>query len=476
MKKFLSFFISSILWVSISSAAYGQENDQKSQIQQFVNESINEYQIPGASLAIVKEGKVVFQENWGVQSDGKRITNNTLFTIGSISKPITSLAIMKLVQEGKINLDESIYSYLHSFNYEKENFENEITVRHLLSHTSGISSKDGLEVADLTLREKDSIKKATEILNGVVLNHEPGSIHQYSAANYLLLGRIIEEVSGFQFPEYIRKEITSKLGMDHTVADYRQAIKLGYTPGYQAWFGKPIKSVNHFDNSGVPYGYIASTSSDMIKFIKFLLGNQKLLDQKNFKEYTSPQVHRKEEFYYGLGWRISTSRQDSYLFHGGETPDSRAELFIHPSKQYGFILLTNKNNISDVMHTTYIREGIRNIIERNRVSHIIPADYKLQWITLLTIIIFTFFSFWLVFHLRKHKLITFVNRILGSIYLVLALTIIPILELIVDSPCRTISLYGSDIAILIKCFIAICVVFSIVLFLQDKIIKFVKKV
>jgi CubicO group peptidase (beta-lactamase class C family) len=467
MKKLISFLVVSIMLVLIPSAVIAQESDQKRQIQQFMDESLKEYQIPGASLAIVQEGKVIFQENWGVQSDGKKVTNNTLFTIGSISKPITSLAIMKLVQEGKINLDHSIHTYLPSFKYDKKSFKNEITVRQLLSHTSGISSYDGLKVADLKLRGKDSIKKATEMLNGVELNNEPGRIHQYSAANYLLLGRIIEEVSKISFAQYMENEIFTVIGMDHTVPDYKGALSLGYKPGYQAWFGTPVKSDNYFDDSGAPYGYLASTSSDMIKFIEFILGKQKVLDQEYFMEYTSPQVYRKEEFYYGLGWRISTEENNSYLFHGGETPDSRAELFIHPNKQYGFILLTNKNNVSDVMHTTYIKEGIRNIIERNIAPEIIPADYKLQWITLISIFIVLFFSLLMVFHLMKQTIITLRNRIISSIYLVVAISIIPTLVFVFDSPWRTISLYGSDITILTSCLIAICIVVSLILLFHD---------
>jgi CubicO group peptidase (beta-lactamase class C family) len=467
MKKLISFILFCIIMVSIPSGVISQESDQKRQIQQFMDKSLKEYQIPGASLAIVQEGKVIFQENWGVERDGEKVTNNSLFTIGSISKPLTSLAIMKLVQEGKINLDHSISTYLPSFKYDKGNFKKYITVRQLLSHTSGISSYDGLKIADLKLRGKDSIKKATAMLNGVDLTNEPGKYHQYSAANYLLLGRIIEEVSEISFAQYMENEIFSEIGMDHTVPDYKGALKLGYKPGYQAWFGKPVKSDNHFDDSGAPYGYIASTSSDMIKFIEFILGKQNVLDQVYFKEYTSPQVHRKEEFYYGLGWRISTAENDSYLFHGGETPDSRSELFIRPNKQYGFILLTNKNNVSDMMHTTYIKEGIRSIMEKSSVPEVISADYKLQWITLISILIVLFFSSLLVFKMMKQTIITLRYRIVSIIYLIVALSIVPTLVFVFDSPWKTIYLYGSDIAILTSFLITICIAVSIILLFKD---------
>ncbi|MGD6795966.1 serine hydrolase domain-containing protein [Metabacillus indicus] len=475
MKNLRIFLVLTMMLLLFPSAVIAQERDQRKQIQQFIEESLKEYQIPGASLAIIQEGNVIFHGNWGVQSDGKRIKNNTLFTIGSISKPLTSLAIMKLVQERKINLDASIDTYLSSFKYDKGNFKNEITVRQLLSHTSGISSYDGLKVADLKLRGKESIEKAAKMLNGVKLNIEPGKIHQYSAANYLLLGRIIEEVSGNSFAQYMENEIFTEIGMNNTVSDYKKAHKLGYNPGYQAWFGTPVKSDNNFDDSGAPYGYIASTSSDMIKFIEFILGKQKVLDHEYFMEYTSPQVHRKAEFYYGLGWRISADENDSYLFHGGETPDSRSELFIHPKKQYGFILLTNKNNVSEVMHTTYIKEGIRDIIEENIAPKTISVDYKLQWLTLISIFVVLFLSLLFVFNLKKQKIISLRNKIIGTLYFVVGISIIPTLVFVFDSPWRTIYLYGSDIAMLTYCLIAICIVVSFIPIIQNYKVRIINK-
>ncbi|PFS46836.1 hypothetical protein COK87_29340 [Bacillus thuringiensis] len=240
-----------------------------------------------------------------------------MFTLGSVSKPLTSLAIMKLVEQKDIELDQAIDTYISSFKYNRNGFENKITIRHLLTHTSGISSYEGLKIAELKLRGKNAINHAVQKLNNVELNHEPGDVHRYSTANYLLLGKVIENVTNQSFSEFMNHEIYSKLGMNQTVSNFKNASELGYQPGFQSWFGKPIKSENLFDDSGAPYGYISSTANDMTKYIQFLLEGRDLLSDHYFEIYTSPQVHRREDMYYGLGWRISTEEKDTYFFHGG---------------------------------------------------------------------------------------------------------------------------------------------------------------
>lgn len=464
MKKVMLFLLLSM--TMFNSYASATSSDHTQLIQDFMKKSIEEYKIPGVSLTIVKDGEIYFQDNWGSRSDGTPVTSETLFTLGSISKPLTSLALMKLVEQKNIELDQTIDTYIPSFQYNKNGFEKNITIRHLLTHTSGISSYEGLEVAELMLRGVNAIDEAVQKLNNVSLNHEPGEIHQYSAANYLLLGKVIENVTDQSFAEFMDDEIYSALEMNRTVSNYENANRLGYQPGFQSWFGKPIKSENLFDDSGAPYGYIASTANDMSKFIQFLLdGGRDLLSNHTFDIYTSPQVHRKEEMYYGLGWRISIKKTDSFYFHGGETPDSRAELFLNPEKDYGFILLTNKNNFSEVLHTAYIREGLKTIIEDGELPEIPKASYQMQWITLIVAILLAVLTIWNLVHLKRKNLVRIIRwAIIGVISIIFSLVLIPLITYLFDSPWHTIYYYAPDIAFLIICLVGILAIYGLLLF------------
>ncbi|MBU7592756.1 serine hydrolase domain-containing protein [Metabacillus halosaccharovorans] len=433
-------------------------NNQAELIKEFMDNAIEEYNIPGASLVIIKDGDIVLQENWGVQSNGSPVTNDTLFTLGSVSKPLTSLGIMKLVEQKIIDLDQTINTYIPSFTYKRNGHENKITIRHLLTHTSGISSYEGLKIAELNLRGKDAINDAVQKLNNVELNHEPGEVHQYSAANYLLLGKIIENVSNQSFTEFMNHEIFSKLGMNQTVSNYKSASELGYQPGFQSWFGKPIQSENIYDDSGAPYGYISSTSNDMAKYIQFLIKGEGLLSKQNFETYIFPQISRKEDMYYGLGWRISTKEKDSYFFHGGETPDSRSELLINSEKNYGFLLLTNKNNISEVLQTTYMKEGIKAIIENGKLPESPKVSHQMQWMTLFGTIILALLSVWnLVVLKRKSPIREKLWLVVGLTSIICSIALIPVLTYIFGAPWHTINYYAPDTAFLIKCLVGLLV-------------------
>ncbi|WRP08045.1 serine hydrolase domain-containing protein [Rossellomorea aquimaris] len=446
--------------------ARAESDNQKELLERFMKESMEEYGIPGASLAIIQDGKVMFQQSWGEQRKGTPVTKDTLFTIGSVSKPLTSLAIMRLVDDKKIALDQEIDRYLPAFHYNRNGFDKKITIRNLLTHSSGISSYDGLEIADRNLRGKNAIDVAVQKLNNVHLNYEPGDVHQYSAANYLLLGKIIENVTNQTFSEYMDDEIFSVIGMDRTVSNFEAAKELGYQPGYQSWFGKPVRSRGFFDDSGAPYGYMVSTTGDMSKFIKCLLEGGDILSKDSFDTYTSPHYHRKEDMYYGLGWRISTEVDNSYYFHGGETPDSRAELFINPQQDYGFILLTNKNNFSEVLSTVWMREGVKMIVEEGKSPEVQQLNHHMQWSTLIITLFLLLLSSWNIYRLiKKTKIKSKVWIFIGSLSLLVSIIMIPLLIYLFSSPWNTINLYAPATAILIKVLVGILATNGVLLLL-----------
>jgi CubicO group peptidase (beta-lactamase class C family) len=446
--------------------ARSESNNQVELLDKFMIESMEEYGIPGASLAIIKDGKLMFQQSWGEQRKGTPVTKDTVFTIGSISKPLTSLAIMWLVDDKKVELDQEIDWYLPAFHYNKNGYDKNITVRNLLTHSSGISSYDGLKIADRNLRGQNAIDVAVQKLNNVHLNNEPGEVHQYSAANYLLLGKIIENVTNQSFSEFMEDEIYSEIGMDRTVSNFEGAKVLGYQPGYQSWFGMPMKSKGFFDDGGAPYGYMASTTDDMSKFIEFMLDGGEILSNDSFDTYTSPHHHRKEDMYYGLGWRISTEVDNSYYFHGGETPDSRAELFINPEQDYGFILLTNKNNFSEVLSTVWMREGIKMIVEEGKSPEVQQLNHHMQWSTLIVTLFLLLLSTWNLNRLiKKTHIKSKVWIFIGVLSLLLSIIMIPLIIYLFNSPWNTISLYAPVTAIFIKVLVGILATYGVHLLL-----------
>src|SRR5690606_23071020 len=139
-------------------------------ITEYMENALNMYDIPGASMAIVKNGEMIYDHQWGTLSDGSKVNAESPFLIGSLSKPITSLAIMMLVDDGKIKLDESIESYLPFFTYQTDSSK-PITVRHLLEQTSGINEFESFKVTDNDRPEEGAIYQAVQELSGVTLSN-----------------------------------------------------------------------------------------------------------------------------------------------------------------------------------------------------------------------------------------------------------------------------------------------------------------
>lgn len=446
------------------------------QIETYMNDAIEKYNIPGATLAVVKEEEVMFQGSWGTQSDGSMVTDDSLFLIGSLSKPLTSLGVIRLVDEGKIDLDTHIKTYVPELVSKHPDLEG-ITVRQLLSHTSGFSSYDGLKIADRNHRGEEAIQELIEATDDISLAYTPGEVYEYSAWNYLLLGYVIESISHQSYADYMQAEVFNKLKMERTVATYEKASDFGYQNGFHSWFGEPVKSDVIYDNSGAPYGYIASSVNDMQKYLGFLLNKGKgLLTEETFELYTSPEVKRAENSHYGLGWFISTEMEDPYYFHSGSTPSSLSQLLVDEEDGFGFVLLTNKYNISEVLHTTYMRNGIKQILEGRGIPKLPDSNYTMQWVALGVSLVITSLALWNIYYLLRIRIVR--TRVWGGIGIAALITsaiFIPVLTMVFHAPWYTIKVTGTDIAFLIQWTMVVLALYGIstlsILFWKRKFVK-----
>ncbi len=431
------------------------------QIQTFMDKALEEYNIPGATLAVVHKGNTIFQNSWGTMSDGSPVSEDTTFPIGSISKPLTSLAIMGLVEEGNIKLDEPIDTYIPMFTYQT-NSNKSITVRHLLEQTSGIGAYEGLKVTDQKNRdEKSGITQAVEELSGVELRQSPGEIYEYNSANYLLLGAIIESVSDQTFSSYMNDHIFSPLDMQNTTADYESAIDKGLVPGYQSWFGKPVRGDGLYDHSGAPYGYMTSTSSDLIKFIEFMFQGGELLSEKSLVQFQSPPESGQR---YGLGWHFHRSG-DKYPYHTGATTEYKSEIFFIPEEELGAVLLTNKYHELEAVAYLSMMEGIRSIMNGEN-PELTPLNVSTQWIALgIVLLLIVVMSISLIRLNRKKAVNKKVWKFFGILSILLAVVLIPIISFFMGISWRTFGLFAPDLQFLIQCLIGVLGVYGIFIFL-----------
>ncbi|MFP7478413.1 serine hydrolase domain-containing protein [Terribacillus saccharophilus] len=436
-----------ILCFSLFPNPVQADKGKVSKLTDYLEKYLKQERIPGASIAIVSKGETVYVYNWGVTGEDEHdVTSQTPFALGSISKSFTGLAIAKLEIEGKLSLNNYISDFLPEL--QLNGAESQITIQHLLTHTSGISSYDGLKVADLGIEEHIELKDTAKRLNGISLTHTPGAVHQYSPANYLILGAIIEEITNQKYGDYMQQHIFAPLQMTHTAANETKAINTGFRTGYQSWFGFPVKSKLPYDNSGTPYSTITSSAEDMTQFILLLSGRHSdALEASIMNRYTERLEERKSDDYYGYGLRhtLLDSGQD-IVWHSGSTPDAHAEFFYIPEEDWGAVLLTNKNHIFEEKSLPLLKQGIIDIMHGNEPENI-PRYFPISQLVLCLIIVGLFL--WTITLILKRK--KFKKRkilIIGFLSLMTGAFIIPVLIYTLRSPWHSISAFAPDFAFL----------------------------
>jgi CubicO group peptidase (beta-lactamase class C family) len=196
-----------ILMTRVNGVVFANENDSTnsniniSKIDEFMTNGIERLNIPGASLAIVKGDQVEYLQGYGISSpDGTEMTSQTPVVLGSTSKSFTALAIMQLVEQEKINLEDPVQSYIPWFQIADKEESKKITIQHLLNQTSGLSTYDG----QVAISQGDqTLEKHIQSLVNTELKHPVGDQYEYSNLNYSILGLVIEEVTNKSYKDYI---------------------------------------------------------------------------------------------------------------------------------------------------------------------------------------------------------------------------------------------------------------------------------
>jgi len=327
-------FLIPILVLLLFSAANADAVDDR------VRAIMAERHIPGAAVAVVKDGRVVRMKGYGVASleFGVPVTTDTVFEIGSVSKQMTAAGIMLLVQDGKVNVDERIARYLPN----TPDGWKDVTVRHLLTHTSGIKSYSSLEGFELAQRMKidDFIKK----LSPHPLEFTPGERNIYSNSGFNLLAYIIETQSGKKYIDFMRERIFLPLGMTHTSdRDPRNIIPLR-AAGYE-WRGDAHSGRDGSLTDLMGAGSIVSTIADMTKWEAALRGDKLLNAESKKMIWTQSTFNNGKPSPYGFGWRISDVRGHKLIAHSGQTAGFGAAIHRYVDDDVSVIALTNLGEV-----------------------------------------------------------------------------------------------------------------------------------
>ncbi len=324
------------------------------EVDKFVRAVMQERKVPGVGVAVVKNGKVVKKQSYGLANIELNVpvTADTVFEIGSVSKQLTGAGIMLLVEDGKINLDEKIKQYLPDTPDAWKN----VTVRNLLTHTSGIKSYTAIGTGfELSKRLKRD--EFIKLLATYPLDFETGSRYSYSNSGYNLLGFIIEAASEKSYWDFMRERIFQKLGMTQTFDRDPKYIVKNRATGYElengSYIGRDYDLTDLF-----AAGAFISTIGDLAKW-DAAWRNDTLLKKESKTEAWKPFVLSDgKPSLYGFGWNVADFRGHKLVSHSGSTAGFNAQISRFIDDDLSVIVLTN---LGDAGFAGTIARGIAKI-------------------------------------------------------------------------------------------------------------------
>ena len=306
-------------------------------IDEYVRAQMQANPIPGTALGIVQGGQVVHLQGFGVDvagPGGRPVTAQTPFRVASVGKAFTGLAIRQLINSGKVDADSPVQRLIPWFRMADPQASALITVRHLLHHASGIP---GDATAGVEFNETYTTEQMVRTLATVALDRPVGSSYEYANANFLILGLIIEAVSGQSYGEYVQQHIFAPLGMRHSYMSEAAAREDGLAPGHQPWFGIVLPTHEPFVTGMLPAGAATvSSAEDMARFASLYLTDGWY---GGLSMVGSAPAGRDSN--YDLYWNPGEGNRLGYVGQEGASPSYSAGLYISREQGWGAVVLAN---------------------------------------------------------------------------------------------------------------------------------------
>ena len=296
------------------------------------------FKAPALSVAVVADNKLAWSKGYGLANVENQVSarNDTVYRLASIAKSITAVAIMQLVEKGKIDLDKPIQKYCSA--YPEKQWT--ITPRQLLVHFAGVRYNKLEEVG--STKHYNNINDAVGAFKDDPLLQEPETKYSYSTPGYVLLGCAIEGSSGASYIDYLKENIFKPAGMTRTGLDDVFTIIPNRAAGYRTGFSGAIQNAPLHDTSiKVPAGGLVSTVEDMARFAVAVSSGQLVKQETLEKMWTKPKTRDGKESGYAVGFLVGEQNGQKRVFNDGSQAGTRTYLFLLPKEKFAVVLMTN---------------------------------------------------------------------------------------------------------------------------------------
>jgi CubicO group peptidase (beta-lactamase class C family) len=367
-------FVAAIaLWILcinlFCTAAIAQPSFDTAQLDAFVTRMMADYEVPGVGLAVIEDGEISYLRGYGVRdvTTGAPVTPDTQFAIGSVTKSFTSLGIMVLVDEGLVDLDAPVTTYLPEFSLSDPASTQTVTVRNLLTHTTGLVRTDA-STFDVSISAEDIIAAAAT----TPLVGKPGEIFVYSNVNTILAGEIIKRVGGMSWETFMRERVLQPLEMNTatlSVAELKEQPDIA-APHVLDIVRGGLQTTDYLVlGADVPAGAVNASVAEMAHYVRFQLGDgAPLLSQESLTEMHRGQIAAEDfnlpgivaaqaeagaeqpedvppslvtDAQYGFYWSVESFLGEKLVQHGGNTNGMTANVTLLPERRSGVVILAN---------------------------------------------------------------------------------------------------------------------------------------
>lgn len=320
----------------------------------YVTEALAESQIPGLAIAVVQNGNIVYMKGFGLRKIGedKRIDVNTVFRISSLSKGFASVLAGMLVKQGLINWDDHVEAYIPGFALKDSASTRNLSIRHILSHTSGVTSHAFDNLIEANLPFDTIIKKLRE----APVAYPVGKCYTYQNTVFSLIGPVIKTATGSEYEEVLNRRLLTPLGMHQTSLTRQGLLQAGniaypHRRKHDRWVAYPIKDSYY---QVQPAAGLNASINDMALWLCALMGGKpEIVPPDVVEEVTRPIIatpgeirrlhlsNRIRSAYYGMGWRVFDCAGDTVVFHSGGVKGYLSQLAFLPKKKTGIVVLQN---------------------------------------------------------------------------------------------------------------------------------------
>ncbi|RSC92686.1 serine hydrolase domain-containing protein [Tenacibaculum singaporense] len=331
IKKGILSVLCFLLTSMVSAQNLESEIDEILKVQFKDNES-------GVVALVAKKGNVIYKKAYGkanLELDVNMKPKN-VFEIGSITKQFTAVSILMLLEEGKLDLENKLAKFIPNYPKGKE-----ITIHHLLTHTSGIKSYTSMQkFGEVTTQDVEPLK-FIDFFKNEPMDFEPGEQYKYNNSGYFILGYIIERVSGISYPEFVEERIFKKLNMNSS--SYGSHVKLikNRAIGYRKRNGDYSNA--QYISMSLPYaaGSLMSNVDDMLRWQTAIRNNTLVKKETIEKAFTNYALNNGKKIDYGYGWSLNEINGVPTVEHGGSIPGYKSMGVYVPSEDVYVIVFSN---------------------------------------------------------------------------------------------------------------------------------------